>query len=501
MTKTGVERGTSRREFIKGVGGAAVGTGLTFLARRGAAGTATTDLCYLSATKLAQLLAAKEVSSEEVVTAHLAQIAKVNPAINAVVTVCEKQALDEARRADKELQAGTSRGLWHGVPMTIKDSLDTAGVKSTAGTEGRKDFVPQEDATVVARLRKSGAILLGKTNTPELTMDYRTDNLLFGSTKNPYNTAKTPGGSSGGAAAVIAAGGSPFDIGSDTGGSIRVPSGFCGVAGIKPTSGRVPRTGHVIGFTVGYGESLTQLGPIARNVEDLFPLLRTIAGSDEFDPGIVDMPLLDPGNVDVARLRISFHTDNGVMAAAEDVKTAVENAVAAMKKVGTKIESECPKPLARLMDILREDITSDGGEYIKYALEQAGTTKWSPFLEYIKNLKPLPGDDFNRFLRHWQEFRADMHRFLTQYDVILCPVTAYASLPIEYPLGQMVAGFTYTYAYNLTGWPAAVVRAGTSADGVPIGVQIVARPWREDVCLAVASQLERVLGGWQKPNL
>ena len=147
--------------------------------------TGTSDLCFQSATKLAQLIAAKTVSSEEVVTAYLARIAQVNPAINAVVTLCGERALEEARRADKELQQGICRGPWHGVPMTIKDSLDTAGVKSTAGTEGRKDFVPQDDATVVARLRKSGAILLGKTNTPELTMDYRTDNLLFGSTKNP----------------------------------------------------------------------------------------------------------------------------------------------------------------------------------------------------------------------------------------------------------------------------------------------------------------------------
>ncbi|NLX53862.1 MAG: amidase [Planctomycetaceae bacterium] len=501
MSKAIFERGTSRRNFIKGVGGAAFGTGLASLVEPAQAATETTDLCFLSATKLAQLIAAKEVSSQEVVTACLTQIAKVNPAINAVVTLCGERVLDEARRADKELQEGTSRGPWHGVPMTIKDSLDTAGVKSTAGTEGRRDFVPKDDATVVARLRKSGAILLGKTNTPELTMDYRTDNLLFGSTKNPYNTAKTPGGSSGGAAAIVAAGGSPFDIGSDTGGSIRVPSGFCGVAGIKPTSGRVPRTGHIIGFAVGYGEPLTQLGPIARHVEDLFPLLKTIAGPDEYDPAVVDMPLLDPKAVDVARLRIAYHSDNGVMTAEEDVKKAVEKAATAMQDTGSTVAHDCPKALERVLSIFREDITSDGGEYVKSILERVGTTNWSPFLEYIKDLKPLPGDDFNRFLRHWQELRSDVHRFLTRYDVILCPVTAYASLPVDYPLDKMLAGFTYTYAYNLTGWPAAVVRAGTSSDGVPIGVQVVARPWREDVCLAVASQLERVLGGWQKPSL
>ena len=501
MTRAISERTFSRRKFISGIGAAACVAGVGSLSGRVEADALTEDLCFQSATKLAQMIATKKASSEEVVTSHLARIAKVNAAINAVVTLCGERALEEARRADKELSQGICRGAWHGVPMTIKDSLDTVGVKSTAGTEGRRDFVPKDDATVVARLRKSGAILMGKTNTPELTMDYRTDNVLFGSTKNPYNTAKTPGGSSGGAAAIVAAGGSPFDIGSDTGGSIRVPSGFCGTAGIKPTSGRVPRTGHIIGFATGYSEPCTQLGPIARKVEDLFPLLRTIAGSDDYDPAIVDMPLSDPKTVDVSRLRIAFHTDNGVMAAVEEVKKTVEIAAAAMKDAGSPVEHDCPKPLSRLMDILKEDITSDGGEYLRHLLEQAGTTKWSPSLEFIKDLKPLPGDDFNRFLRHWQEFRADMHRFSTRYDVILCPVTAYASLPVDYLLGDMLAGFTYTYAYNLTGWPGAVVRAGTSSDGVPIGVQIVARPWREDVCIAVASHLEQALGGWQKPSL
>ena len=170
MARAFCGRKVSRRQFIKSVEGAAFGTVLASLGGRVEAAEGTSDLCFQSATKLAQLIAAKTVSSEEVVTAYLARIAQVNPAINAVVTLCGERALEEARRADKELQQGICRGPWHGVPMTIKDSLDTAGVKSTAGTEGRKDFVPQDDATVVARLRKSGAILLGKTNTPELTM-------------------------------------------------------------------------------------------------------------------------------------------------------------------------------------------------------------------------------------------------------------------------------------------------------------------------------------------
>jgi amidase len=263
----------------------------------------------------------------------------------------------------------------------------------------------------------------------------------------------------------------------------------------------VPRTGHIIGFAVGYGEPLTQLGPIARNVEDLFPLLKTIAGSDEYDPAVVDMPLLDPRNVEISSLRIAFHTDNGVMPAQQEVKKTVEVAAKVMADAGATVEQECPKPLAKLADIWAAELTSDGGETADHILETAGTKQRHRFLDYLKEVNPLPGDEFNRFLRRWQQFRAEMHYFVTRFDAILCPVSAFSSLPVDYPLGELCTGFTYTYAYNLTGWPAAVVRAGTNPDGVPIGVQIVARPWREDICLAVAGHLERSLGGWKRSML
>ena len=175
------------------------------------------------------------------------------------------------------------------MPITIKDSLDTAGIISTAGTKGHASFIPQQDATVVARLHAAGAILLGKINTSEITMSYETDNAVYGRTNNPYDLNCTPGGSSGGAAAIIAAGGSPLDIGSDTGGSIRVPSHFCGITGIKPTSGRVPRTGHIPPFG-GVLDFLTQLGPMARFVEDLNLVLPIIVSVDGRDPEVIPMP-------------------------------------------------------------------------------------------------------------------------------------------------------------------------------------------------------------------
>src|ERR1017187_3955016 len=219
----------------------------------------------LSLVDLAAAIRTGKVSSETAVRAYLDRIDAVNPQLNAVVQLRREAAIAEARAADRVPRE--KRGLLHGVPFTIKDSLAPAGIISTGSTKGRASYIPPHDATVVARLRAAGAIVLGKTNTPDLTMAFETNNLVYGRTNNPFDVARTPGGSSGGAAAIVAAGGSPLDIGSDTGGSIRVPSHFCGIAGIKPTAGRGSRAGHIIDFTRP-AESLTHIGPLARNVDD-----------------------------------------------------------------------------------------------------------------------------------------------------------------------------------------------------------------------------------------
>ena len=203
------------------------------------------------ATELARLMQTKGVSSLEVVTAYLDRIDVVNPKLNAVVQLTAEKALGQARVCDAALARGESKGPLHGVPVTIKDSLDTAGVITTGGTKGRSSFVPEQDATVVMRLRGAGAIVLGKTNLPEICLTPETDNLVYGRTNNPYDLSRTPGGSSGGEAAIIAAGGSPLGIGTDIFASIRFPCHCCGIAGIKPTSGRVPRTGDILAFSVG----------------------------------------------------------------------------------------------------------------------------------------------------------------------------------------------------------------------------------------------------------
>ena len=286
---------------------------------------------------MAEEMRSGEVSSVEVTEAFLRRISEVNPKLNAVVQVCADTALSEAARADRALARGECFGPLHGVPMTLKDSFDSAGVVSAGGTLGRKDFVPGKDATVLSRLKKNGAILLGKTNTPEFTLMYETDNLVYGRTNNPYDLECSPGGSSGGAAAIVASGGSPFEVGSDYGGSLRYPAHCCGITSIKPTSGRVPRTGHILPFG-GVLDSFQQVGPVAKRVEDLEYILPLIAGPDWIDPSIVPMPLGKSKNVDVRTLRVAFHTDNGVLPASEETVLAVHAAAKALEAAAAWVE-------------------------------------------------------------------------------------------------------------------------------------------------------------------
>ena len=350
------------------------------------------ELCFQPVTVLAEEIRAGRVSSSEVVEACLHRIAEVNPLINAVVRLAD-DATDAARLADADLRAGTLRGPLHGVPFTIKDSLDTAGLITTAGSIGWSDRVPERDATVVARLRAAGGILLGKTNTPEFTWSDETDNLVFGRTSNPYDVSRTPGGSSGGAGAIVAAGGSPFDIGSDTGDSIRQPAHVCGIAGLKPTSGRVPRTGHSPGFG-GILESLTQLGPMARRVDDLALLLPIIAGPDGEDPHVPPVPLGRPADVAVAGLRVAFFTDNGVRTPTPETIAAVVDAARAIEATGARVEENVPPDMGEVFDLWDRLIRADGYAWLKRLISTAGTPGLGSYAsaDWITADDPLPGD-------------------------------------------------------------------------------------------------------------
>ena len=453
------------------------------------------DLTSTSATRLAAAIRRREVSSLELVDAFLAQIAAINPRLNCVVQLNHELARAAARLADQRVARRDRLGPLHGVPITIKDSFDTSGIVSTAGTSGRRDFVPARDATAVQRLREAGAILLGKTNCPELTLSYETDNLIYGRTSNPYDLTRTCGGSSGGAAATLAACGSALDLGSDTGGSIRVPSHHCGTAGLKPTSGRVPRTGHILGAE-GVFQSFTHVGPMARYVEDLELVLPLLAGSDFADAAIVTSTLQPLGAVNLRGLRVAVYSDNDLFAPTPATVTTVGNAAAVLT-------AAVPPALKATYSIGNRLWRAAGSSTVQALLKAAGTTDVSPPLQpWLTPHEPIAATDLIRLLADLDRSRGLMLSFLEGFDAILSPVCAFAA-PIHGATlrDDLDAAYSYSEIYNYVGWPAVVVRAGSSAEGLPIGVQIVARPWREDVALAVAARIENELGGWRMPRL
>src|SRR5277367_4987987 len=277
----------------------------------------------LSAIEQARLIRERKISSVELIEAHLRRIGELQPSINAVTEVLCETALAEARRADG-MEAG---GALHGVPFSVKDSIEVAGTVSTAGSVGRS--AASVDATLVARLRAAGAIPIARTNLPELLFAFESDNYIFGRTNNPYDVSRTAGGSSGGEAALISAGGSPMGLGSDCAGSVRLPAAFCGIAGIKPTSGRLPRTGH-FPPAGGWIEALWQIGPMARRIEDLCALMPLLVSGDGRDFSVIDMPFQDPADVKLAGLRVAFYTGNGIAAPTPEVCGVVKAAALAL---------------------------------------------------------------------------------------------------------------------------------------------------------------------------
>jgi amidase len=457
---------------------------------------------YESTAAMAAAIRRKEISAHELARASLGRIEEVNSRLNAVVQLCAEGALEEARQADRALAQGEAIGPLHGVPFTLKDAIETKGVICTGGTEGRSHYVPSQDAVVVKRLREAGAILLGKTNCPELGWAWEADNLLYGRTNNPYDLNLSPGGSSGGESAIIAAGGSPLGLGSDAGGSVRYPAHCTGIASIKPTSGRVPRTGHFPG-PGGVLDALWQIGPLARYVEDLALVLPVISGVDGQDTAIVPMELGDLRAVDLRRLRIAFHTDNGIVAPSAEVGAVVKNAAEALAEAGIPVEEVRPMGIEQTYEIYLGLFSADGGAGIESLLKEAGTHRVHPLMQRVLELQHQGAKsvaELGALVGRWDAFRREMLSFMSKYDALLCPVCSFAGMAHGSTYDRLSC-FSYTMAFNLTGWPAAVVRGGATQKGLPIGVQIVARPWREDVALAIAQVLQQALGGWQRPPL
>ncbi len=464
------------------------------------------DFTFLPAAQMAKLLRERKVTAVEAVQAHLARIDAVNPRLNAVVTFSRERALAEARALDARAARGDWAGPLHGVPMTIKDSWDTEGVVSTGGTQGRAFFVPERDATVVARLRAAGAVLLGKTNTPEFTLGGVTGlgttvNILFGMSRNPYDPTRSTAGSTGGGGAIIAAGGSPFDIGTDFGGSIRGPAHANGIAGLKPTTGRIPRTGHIVDYG-GVFDSYQQGGPMARSVADLVLLMPILSGPDNVDAAIQPMPWPDPAAVDVKRLRVAWYTDQGPGAArpTPEMIALVEATAAHFKELGCTVVQDTPPEMILAADLSTKLREGDGNSWQRRLLEKYGTTVPGPNRRFDYPLIATP--EFTKLLEERDAWRSKMLQWVAKYDLILCP-PALGPAPVigSKEANERPPGSGFTTTYNLTGWPSGVVRAGTSPEGMPLGVMVTGQPWREDNVLAAMLVIEGRTGGWKRPNL
>lgn len=468
------------------------------------------SVTQLSATQMAQLVRARKVSPVDLIDAHLAAIERLNPLLNAFVCVDADRARQQARNAEAALMRGQELGPLHGVPVTIKSSIDVAGLRCECGSRLRSGTLAAADAPLVRRLRAAGAIILGNTNVPEMLVAYETDNLLYGRTNNPWDLERTPGGSSGGEAAAIAAGCSAGGVGSDGGGSIRVPAHFSGICGLKPTPGRIPATGHFPPST-GPFALLGVVGPMARRVADLQLLLAAMAGSEIGDPSSAPVPLRWVSESQARKIRIACFEEDGRTPPTSEIRAAVRTASEALQGQGFEVVAFRPDGLERARQLWWV-FFGQGGALALAPLVAGRESDLHPVLkQFTESSAGEPPLTAERLFNAWLErdqLRAQVLSQMEEFPVLLCPVCAVPAF--RHGQGSWKAtdtgvhyldAMSYTQWFNLLGNPAAVVPLGQSPEGLPIGVQVVGRPFEEEVVLAVAAEIEAVCGGWRKPPL
>jgi amidase len=488
-----------------------------------------TNLTFAPAQQLAQMIRHRQVSTVEVIEAHLAKISRHNAQLNAVCTLDAENALTRAKAADLALDRGENWGVLHGVPVTIKDIFETAGLRTTAGYVPLKDYIPQQDATIVARLKAAGAIVLSKSNMAELGGDYRSTNSLFPRVNNPWNLEYTPGGSSGGSAAAVAAGLSPLDIGNDFGGSIRQPAHFCGVYGLKPSEHRISTAG-VIPETPGMPICLRQMmtvGCLARSVADLQLCFEIVAGVDPRRPDVPPVPLDTPSGKSLTDLKIAWSDEWAEVPVAAEIKSAMVASAQKLTMAGAKVERWMPPNfnLSEIFDLYGQ-MAAHVNRYAQpidlYNLRHSAELLWRTATQGDKKLRHL--GDYSRFiptmmnpslkgyfqaLTERDRFIAEMDAALEPWDVWICPVAAttafthrpaWSAIDIDgrsYP--HAVANGIYLLPFNLSGHPAVVIPIGQTQAGLPIGIQIVGKRWREIELLSIVREIDKVIGDLRHP--
>lgn len=489
------------------------------------------EIVFKSAVELAQMIRDRKVSAIEVLEAHLDQIARCNPKLNAICTLDEDNARIRAKQADEALAKDENWGALHGVPVTIKDIFETAGLRTTAGYIPLKDYVRQADATVVGRLKAAGAIILGKTNMAELAADYQSINSLFPPVNNPWNLDYTPGGSSGGSAAAIAAGLSPLDLGNDFGGSIRQPAHFCGVYGLKTTDRRISTAGvipEVPGMPLCIRQMMT-VGCFARSLADIRLGFSLMVGADARRPEVPPVPLDTPSGKSFQDLKIAWIDEWAEVAVASDIRSAMHNVAQTLAQSGAQVERWQPQAfdISKMMNLYMR-VAAYNTVYAqpqdRHTLKRNLALIVRSATQGDKKLRQL--GDFSRFLpellnpslRGYFETLTERDRAIAQldleldpWDVWLVPVAAtaafthrpaWSAVDIDgrsYPYG--VANGAYTMPFNVSGHPAIVIPVGQTQDGLPMGMQIVGKRWQEMELLAIAQQIDRILGAFQHPPI
>ena len=452
-----------------------------------------TDLCYMPATDLAAAIGAKNVSPVEVIHAVLAQIERLNPKLNAFCLVTADAARQAAQTAEQAVMRGETLGPLHGVPVSIKDLVITKGVRTMRGSKLYEHDVPSEDAPVVERLQAAGAIILGKTTTPEFGFKGVTDSPVTGISRNPWNLERTPGGSSGGAGAAVASGMGPLAIGTDGGGSIRIPSSFCGIYGLKPQLGRVPV------YPASATGDLSHAGPMTRTVRDAALMLSVIAGNDNRDR--FSLPTSHPDYLramegDVRGLRVAWSPDLGYAIVDPQVRQITGEAVKAFAELGCHVEETNPgfdNPEDLLQRFFYVNIGAMLQDYPDYE------SKIDPqLLDILREVEGLPAQEYARSILRRSAYFDKVQRFFATYDLLLCPTVAVPPFQVGIEGPREIAArpvrrrawFALTPPFNLTGQPAATVPCGFTADGLPIGLQIVGRRFEEATVLRASAAFE-----------
>lgn len=468
------------------------------------------ELHFVSATELAEGIRQKKLSPVDLAKAYLGRIAQLNPKLNAFIQVDEERVLRAARDSEEALMRGEIAGPLHGIPISIKNSIETAGYLNEAGTKLRQGIVAAKDAPVVRRLKSAGAIILGVTNTPEMLMAWETDNLLHGRTSNPWDLSRTPGGSSGGESAAIASGCSAGGMGSDGGGSIRVPAHFTGICGLKPTPGRIPSTAHFPG-SAGPFALIGVVGPLARTVSDLKSMFEVIAGPDDGDPCSAPVPLRTITSEERKQLPIGYFEDDGRTPVTTETRAAIRNAAERLERAGFTVVPFRPEGLESARQLWWSWFGTAGGMLLGPETKGREAELSPIFKEYLAWVAAEPPHTGQTLLQSWIQRDELRTRFLAQmetFPILLCPAAAIPAFrhgerrwTIEGQTVHYLDAWSYTEWFNLLGLPTVILPVGRSKEGLPIGVQIVGRPWEEERVLAVATELESQGPGFQPPPI